>query len=395
MDTNTYLYAVTGGLLLILTGIIAYPYMLSYRNTSWMPRWMRPGVDYLERAYDYAYPADLPRSAFCQLLMAAGFVALAGGLIEGGWQTFTVKAFGCLTLLFPCCIVCRTFALRTLKVDGCMHYSDAVTRPRSWKTGLAIGIPAVLFVAYSADLLPFTLFRISSLAYSLAVTAFLAWDFHVVYRERVRNDYSTHRLSFADMRPESHYMVFFLVVTGILQAYLWTGLPWLPCVFCGVVTFSAVAEYALRFHPDGLQDYRERAYHYMAQCGRRWLSVRRAEELCRLAARGRGIFREDGGRTWHVLVCRNPHYYDYLYTCTSNPDEQMLLLEEAGEEIILSRSFATLREAFDFRLEMMRKYERIHREILCREEQETERLFEKELRETEVEYSGGLPKKVI
>lgn len=265
MDTNISTYVVTSGILLLIAGIAAYPYILTYENTSWMPRWMRPDVDYLERPYDYGYPAHLPQSAFCLSVMAIGFIVACSEFIGDipGIVSLAHKALGCLTLLFPAYIVCRTFAVRTLKVDGVTYYRDAVTRPREWKTSIVVGVPFIFFAAYATGFLPFTSFRIGSTAYSLVAAAFLAYDFRCVYWKRVRSDYSTHRLTFAQMCPESLYLLFYLTGTSILQAFLWTDIFWLPCVFAGAIPLFVIVNYALRFHPGFQTDYRERTYHYL------------------------------------------------------------------------------------------------------------------------------------
>lgn len=72
MDTQTTLYIVFGGIALMVAGWALFPFSLSYANTSWMPGWMRPGVDYLERAHDFDYPSDMVRVQFSIMLALTG-----------------------------------------------------------------------------------------------------------------------------------------------------------------------------------------------------------------------------------------------------------------------------------------------------------------------------------
>ena len=47
---------IIASIFLLLGGLAAFPFTLDYSNTLWMPRWMRPDIDYLERPFRYDYP---------------------------------------------------------------------------------------------------------------------------------------------------------------------------------------------------------------------------------------------------------------------------------------------------------------------------------------------------
>lgn len=75
---QTITYIVWSGIALLVAGCVAFPLNLSYDNTWWMPRWMRPGVDYLERGHDFNYPADEAQAYFSIILMFTGVGSLSG-----------------------------------------------------------------------------------------------------------------------------------------------------------------------------------------------------------------------------------------------------------------------------------------------------------------------------
>ncbi len=56
---------IIASIFLLLGGLAAFPFTLDYSNTSWMPRWMRPDVDYLERPFRYDYPGTDRAKRIC------------------------------------------------------------------------------------------------------------------------------------------------------------------------------------------------------------------------------------------------------------------------------------------------------------------------------------------
>ena len=113
------IYTATAACLLSIAGIASFPYRLSYGNTSWMPRCMRPGSEYLERPYEYRYPAREMDVIFSVLLFFIGFAVLLlmpssglpGGIPSYRWLTS-------LAVLLPGWASCRVFSLRTDCGDG-------------------------------------------------------------------------------------------------------------------------------------------------------------------------------------------------------------------------------------------------------------------------------------
>lgn len=374
MDPNTITYIVWSGIALLVAGCVAFPRNLSYDNTWWMPRWMRPGVDYLERGHDFNYPADEARAYFSIILMFTGVGCLSGYFLLYSDSPVPAAdwAANWLTLLFPTYMLLHTLALRSLKSPGEASYNNAVTRYTIRKVETVLLAPGVLMIAYMAGL-PFTVFRVCSVAYTVATALFLAYDFRIVYRARWSDCYLTNRFSFLQMCPESNYLLYFIAGTAILQPYLWTGDYRLPLAFGVLTVVFLLFEYVLRFHLSKNYDEFLHNYDYVENRRRR-LWTYEAEKLCRLARRGWGIFRNDG-RKWTVIVTQHKDFEGFLYVCTSEYGEQLFRLDLIGEREVFCREFATLREAFEYRLHLMRLYEEAYYKASSR----AERIFEKAL----------------
>lgn len=75
MNTET-IYTITAACTLIVAGIVSFPYRLSYGNTSWLPWWMQPDCKYLERPYEYDYPARNINLLFSVSVVAIGILAM-------------------------------------------------------------------------------------------------------------------------------------------------------------------------------------------------------------------------------------------------------------------------------------------------------------------------------
>lgn len=143
------IYTATAACLLSIAGIASFPYRLSYGNTSWMPRCMRPGSEYLERPYEYRYPAREMDVIFSVLLFFIGFAVLLfmtssglpGGIPSYRWLTS-------LAVLLPGWASCRVFSLRTDCGDGFCHASR-LTSFRYWKVGAVIAFTETVFHSLS------------------------------------------------------------------------------------------------------------------------------------------------------------------------------------------------------------------------------------------------------
>ena len=80
---------IIASIFLLLGGLAAFPFTLDYSNTSWMPRWMRPDVDYLERPFRYDYPGRGMQIIFSLLVLFVGAMSLLTLLDKNLSQTVT------------------------------------------------------------------------------------------------------------------------------------------------------------------------------------------------------------------------------------------------------------------------------------------------------------------
>lgn len=148
------IYTATASCLLSIAGIASFPYRLSYGNTSWIPRCMRPGSEYLERPYEYRYPAREIDVIFSVLLFFIGFAVLffmSATELHGGIPTN--RWFTSLAVLLPGWASCRMFSLRTDYGDG-FCYASRLTAFRYWKVSTVIVFTETVFILYLTGLLP-------------------------------------------------------------------------------------------------------------------------------------------------------------------------------------------------------------------------------------------------
>lgn len=104
---------IIASIFLLLGGLAAFPFTLNYANTSWMPRWMRPDVDYLERPFRYDYPARGIHIFFSILTMFVGAMSLITLLDKDLSRTVTLgQWFDSLALVLPACQVSCILFLR-------------------------------------------------------------------------------------------------------------------------------------------------------------------------------------------------------------------------------------------------------------------------------------------
>ena len=93
--------------LLIVAGIASFPYRLNYGNTAWLPRWMRPDRSYLDRPWEYDYPARGIglKEMYPESFNLLAFTPLAALSTVSLWWNTTV----CI-ILFGILLLCLTAA---------------------------------------------------------------------------------------------------------------------------------------------------------------------------------------------------------------------------------------------------------------------------------------------
>ena len=155
MNADT-IHTITAACLLIVSGMASFPYSLDYGNTSWLPRKTRPDRAYLERPYEYDYPAY----AICQVLF---------------WR----KDYG----------------------DG-FCYAGRIMSFSYGKVYAVLLTAAAAFVLHLTGALALPAYRGVSMAFCLLGCLFLIHDYIRVFRLRGDNEYSD-PIGIKEMYPES------------------------------------------------------------------------------------------------------------------------------------------------------------------------------------------------
>ena len=126
MNTET-IYTITAACTLIAAGITSFPYRLSYGNTSWLPWWMQPDSRYLERPYEYDYPARNINLLFFVSVVAIGILSILFVLTPDLPDNVPAERwFAALAVLYPAYASCQVLFWRKDYGDG-FCYADRIT----------------------------------------------------------------------------------------------------------------------------------------------------------------------------------------------------------------------------------------------------------------------------
>lgn len=251
------IHTLVASCLLVAAGVAAFPYRLGRANTSWLPRKLRPGKEYLDRPYEYGYPARRVDLLFSVSVAVVGAVALLGVLVpelEGGLPVATW--FSALFLLVPACAVCRVLFWRRDRGDG-FCYAGALTSFGYGKVAAVLLAPALIFLLRLAGLLPLAPYRAAAVAFCVLCCLFLACDYLRVLRLRGANEYS-YPIGWREMYPESLNLLALPPLAASAGLALWWR-PALCALVFGLLLLACVAaRHVCRFHPSVGGDERER-----------------------------------------------------------------------------------------------------------------------------------------
>lgn len=251
------IHTLAASCLLVAAGVAAFPYRLGRVNTSWLPRKLRPGKEYLDRPYEYGYPARCVDLLFSVSVAVVGAVALLGVLVpelEGGLPVATW--FSALFLLVPACAVCRVLFWRRDRGDG-FCYAGALTSFGYGKVAAVLLVPALLFLLRLAGLLPLAPYRAAAVAFCVLCCLFLACDYLRVLRLRGANEYS-YPIGWREMYPESLNLLALPPLAASAGLALWWRPALCALVFGLLLLVCVVARHVCRFHPSVGGDERER-----------------------------------------------------------------------------------------------------------------------------------------
>ena len=163
--------------LLIVAGIASFPYRLSYGNTAWLPRWMRPDRSYLDRPWEYDYPARGIGLLFSVMLALIGTLVLIFILAPDLPDDVPAERwFSALAVLYPAYASCQVLFWRKDYGDG-FCYADRLTAFSHGKTDTILLTAAALFILHLTGVLPLSVYRIAVAVFSALCCLFLIHDY--------------------------------------------------------------------------------------------------------------------------------------------------------------------------------------------------------------------------
>lgn len=248
---------IIASIFLLLGGLAAFPFTLDYSNTSWMPRWMRPDIDYLERPFRYDYPGRGMQIIFSLLVLFVGAMSLVAVVNKSLSQTVTPgQWFDSMSLVLPACQVSCILFMRQEYNDP-FEYADRLTGFSMWKVTAALCLIPLLWLPYVAGLLDSSIYRFTVLSYNLLAYAFLVYDYIRVYRKRFDYEYTGH-VGLKEMYPESLYLLAYPVCSVTLLWSLWQNKEVCILVYGVALIIFSLTKTVCRFHPAIRGDEHER-----------------------------------------------------------------------------------------------------------------------------------------
>lgn len=243
--------------LLIVAGIASFPYRLSYGNTAWLPRWMRPNKAYLDRPYEYDYPARGIGLLFSVMLALIGTLALIFILAPDLPDDVPAERwFSALAVLYPVYAACQVlFWRKDYGADFC--YADRLTAFSHGKTDMILLTAAAVFVLHLTGVLPLSVYRIAAVVFCALCCIFLIHDYIRVFRLRGDNEYSD-PIGLKEMYPESLNLLAFPPLAALSTVSLWWNTTVCIILFGILLLCLTAVRYVCRFHPAIKGDEHER-----------------------------------------------------------------------------------------------------------------------------------------
>lgn len=222
MNTET-IHILIAACTLIAAGITSFPYRLSYGNTSWLPWWMQPDCRYLERPYEYDYPARNINLLFSVSVVAIGILAMLFILTPDLPDDVPAERwFAALAVLYPAYASCQVLFWRKDYGDG-FCYAGRITSFSYGKVYTILLAAATTFALYLTNVVTLSVYRGASMVFCLLCCLFLIHDYIRVFRLRGDNEYSD-PIGIKEMYPESLGLLAFPPL-AVLSEGLYGGTP--------------------------------------------------------------------------------------------------------------------------------------------------------------------------
>ena len=252
MNTET-IHILIAACTLIAAGIASFPYRLSYGNTSWL----QPDCKYLERPYEYDYPARNINLLFSVSVMVIGILAMLFILTPDLPDDVPAERwFAALAVLYPAYASCQVLFWRKDYGDG-FCYADRITSFSYGKVYTILLAAATTFALYLTNVVTLSVYRVVSMVFCLLCCLFLIHDYIRTFRLRGDNEYSD-PIGIKEMYPESLGLLAFPPLAVLSEGALWWNPSIYTIVFAVLLSVNTVLRYLFRFHPAIKGDEHER-----------------------------------------------------------------------------------------------------------------------------------------
>lgn len=328
----------------VLAGLAVVPYTLTGYNVQWLPQWICPDRDYLNRTCQYYYPAQESRVSFAMTLFAAALIAAVHAVYINDSIVRTESILLLYAAQLPAYLLHRILCFHKLNEFTPVQESEDTNRwnvYRIWKAALLwLAVLGILM----ADVLHFRPLQwVRFLTIAMSVMAIFAY-FIGVYRRIKENSEALQdkkfRKIFLELVPDSYYLIFTVLGITLTQAALWLGVPGLLIGWVLLVIAFTVVEYHFRFvspyRTDGAEQWGEEPYNTLYTPG---------EELWIIRRRDEATLRHKNAPCWIVITESPVMPGHHRVQLTANIEYKQREIVLRREKLLYIRRFDTVKEA--------------------------------------------------
>ena len=329
--------------LTVLAGLVVVPYTLTGYNTRWMSRCICPDRDYLNRIYQYYYPAQEARISLAVALFAAAFMAATHAVyMDGIVRADSILLF--YTAVTPAYLLHRILCFHKLNEFTPVQQSEDTNYLnvyRVWKVVLLWLAAASVWMADVLRILP-----LHGAGIFTSVMSAIAIFAHFIEinrgirenREALRNQ--TFGKIFLELMPRSYYLTFAGLGIGLAQAALWLQIPLLLIGWAVLLIAFTAMEYHFRFvspyRTDAVEQWGEELYTPL---------YTPEEELWIIRRRNEAALRHRNVPCWVVITQSPAMRGHHRMQLTANIEYKQREIVLRREKLLYIRRFDTVDEA--------------------------------------------------
>lgn len=327
----------------VLCGVLVIPYTLTRYNARWIPRWIRPRDNYLNRAFRYYYPATESRVFFAISLFFIVFI-YAIPIYVKEWTVSTESILLYYAAVMPAYLLHRIICFHKLNeftpvsVDEGTNWLNVY---RIWKAALLwISVLVILIASLFGWVSPYWLRMFTLVGAIVAIFAhFIDIKRYIESNRDVLNSKKCSRI-FLESMPFSYYLVFAVTSVTLTQAALWWSMPVLLIAWLVLVMVFTLVEYHFRFvsiyQVDEVEQWGEESYN---------LLYTPKEELWLLRRRENAALRKKNSSCWIVITVTAAMPWHHKIQLTANLEYKQREIALRNEKLLYIRRFDTVNEA--------------------------------------------------